>query len=154
MNLLRPVAPRARPQRAHARFGARADQAHHLHRRHVFQNLFGQFDFALGGGAKRKAVKRGFLHRFEHGRVAVAQDHRAPGADVVDVFLAVGVPEISALGALHKAGCAAHGAEGAHRRVDPTGDHLGGAVKKGLVAVGHGACLWLQCLVSLNGTSK
>ena len=37
-------------------------------------------------------------HRLDHRRVRVPEDHRAPGADVVDVRAAVGVPEPRALG--------------------------------------------------------
>ena len=55
---------------------------------------FGQLDLALGGRAEAEALEHGLLHRLDHRRVAVAQDHRAPGADVVDVALAVGVPEV------------------------------------------------------------
>ena len=117
----------------------------------MLEDFFGQLDFALGGGTKRKAVEGRLLHRFEYRRVAMAQDHRAPRADVVDVFLAVGVPKIGTLGALYKTGGATHGAKGAHGRIHATGDHLGGAVKQGLVAVGH---VGSQCLVSLKGTSK
>ena len=120
----------------------------------MLQDFFSQFDFALGGGAEREAVQCGFLHRFEHSRMAVAQDHRAPGADVVDVFLAVGVPKVSALCTLHKARRAADGAKGTNGGIHATGDHLGCAVKEDLVAVCHGCCLGLQCLVSLKGTSK
>ena len=117
----------------------------------MLEDFFGQLDLALGRRAKREAVERGFLHGFEYGGVAMAQDHGAPGADVVDVFLAVGVPEIGTLGTLHKTGRTAHGAESAHRGIDPARDHMGCAVKKGLVAVGH---ILSQCLVSLKGTSK
>jgi len=86
---------------------------------------FGQFHLALGRRAKREAVQRGLLHGLQHGRVAVAQDHRAPGADVVDVALAVGVPEVGALRTVHKARGAAHGLEGAHGEFTPPGITFG-----------------------------
>jgi hypothetical protein len=98
----------------------------------------GQLDLALGRRAEAEAVERGLLHRLEHGRVAVAQDHRAPGADVVDVALAFGVPDVGALRALDEARRAADGAEGAHGRVDAAGDDALGAFEQGLVAVAHG----------------
>ena len=123
---------------AHAGFGARADQAHHLDAGHEFDDFFGQFHLTFGGRAKAEAVQGGFLNGFEHGGVAVAQDHRAPGADVVDVLLPIGVPKMGALGALHKTRCAADGAKGAHRRVHTPGDELFGAFKELVVAVGHG----------------
>ena len=122
----------------HGRLGARADQAHHVHAGHVAQDFFGQFDFALGRRAKREALEQRFLHRFEHRWVAVAQNHRAPGADVVDIALAVGIPKMGALGAGHKARRAAHGFEGAHWRVDATGDDGGGALEEFEVAVSGG----------------
>ena len=120
---------------AHAGLGARADQAHHVDRRHQGDDGFGQFDLALGGGAEREAFERGFLHRFEYRRMAVAQNHRAPRADVVDVALAVGVPHVSALRPGDKARRAADGLEGAHRRIDAAGNDGLGAAKQGEVVV-------------------
>jgi len=54
-------------------------------------------------------------HRVEHVRVAVAEDHRAPGADVVDIALVILVDDVGALGVLEEQRCAADAAEGAHR---------------------------------------
>jgi len=101
--------------RRHGRFSARAHQSHHVHRRHVCEDGFGQFDFTLGGRAKREAFHDGALHRVQHRRVTMPQNHRAPGADVVDVALAVGVPEVGPLCPADEARGAAHCAEGAHR---------------------------------------
>jgi hypothetical protein len=67
----------------------------------------------------------------------VADDHRAPGADVVDVALAVGVPHIGAFGAGDEARRAAHRTEGADGRVDAAGNGLLGAIEK-LLVTGHG----------------
>ena len=80
------------PQRAHRRLGARADQAHLLDRRHAAR------------GSPRRARSRARSARRTRGRrrrprctasstagMAVAEDHRPPGADVVDVALAFGV---------------------------------------------------------------
>ena len=129
---------------AHARFGARADEADHLHRWHQAQDFFGQLHFALCGGAEAEAFECGLLHRFKHGGVAVAQDHRAPGADVVDETLVVGIPEVGALRALDEAGCAAHGLEGTHGRVHAAGDQRLGAFKQGNIEISawcHGVAL-------------
>ena len=52
----------------------------------------------------------------------MTQNHRAPRADVVDVFLAVGIVEVCALAALEKYRRAADGAKRAYRRVDAAGD--------------------------------
>ncbi len=49
-------------------------------------------------GAEAQAVGRHLLHRFDHGRVGVAQEHRAPGADQVDVAVVVRIRQPVALG--------------------------------------------------------
>ena len=54
--------------------------------------------------------------------MGVAQDHRPPGADVVDVAAAVDVDDARALGARDEERRSAHRLEGAHRRVDAAGN--------------------------------
>ena len=124
-------------QCAHAGFGAAADQPHLLDAGHQRDDGFGQFDFALGRGAKTEPVNGRLVHRFQHRRVAVAQDHRTPRADVVDVPLALGVPQIGALRAPDETRRAAHRAKGAHRRIHATGNHALRAGKQCFVRV-HG----------------
>ena len=82
------------PDAAHAGLGAGADQAQLLDAGQLGHHGLSQLDLALGWGAKGEAVEQRLLYRFDDGRVAVAEDHRPPGADVVDVLLAVGVPEV------------------------------------------------------------
>mmetsp|Transcript_9625 Transcript_9625/g.22391 ORF Transcript_9625/g.22391 Transcript_9625/m.22391 type:complete len:286 (+) Transcript_9625:1897-2754(+) len=115
---------------AHRRFGARADEAHLVDAGHQLQDLFGQLDLALGGRAEGEALGRSLLHGLPHRRVAVAEDHRAPGADVVDVALPFGVPDIGPLAPGDEAGRAADGAESAHRRVDAARNHACRAFKQ------------------------
>ena len=50
-------------------------------------------------------------------RMSVAQNHGAPGADVVDVAIAVDVEQVGALRPLREEGFAADRFEGAYRRV-------------------------------------
>ena len=83
-------------QRAHGRFGAARDHAHLFDRRHQFADFFGDFDFGFGRRAEREAVGQHALHGFQHFGMDVAEDHRAPRADVVDIALAVRVPEVRA----------------------------------------------------------
>ena len=120
---------------AHTGFGTRTDQANHVQAGHELDDFFGQLHLALGGCAETEAFQQRFLHRFHHSRVAVAQDHGAPGADVVDVLLAVGIPKIGALCPLHKAWRATHRFEGPYGRVHTTRNQGFGAVKQLLVAV-------------------
>ena len=64
-------------------------------------------------------ARRGLLHSRHHLGVRVAEQHRAPRADQVDVSLAVGVGEPRALGTHHESRRAADRPERAHRLVDP-----------------------------------
>ena len=56
----------------------------------------------------------------DHGGMAVAEDHRAPGADQVDVAVAVDVGDVGPLSRGHEARRAADRAERADRGVDAT----------------------------------
>ncbi|MOA39700.1 hypothetical protein D3C78_1615030 [compost metagenome] len=69
--------------------------------------------------------------------MAVAEDHRAPGADVVHIALIVLVDHVGAGGVLEEQRRAADAAEGAHRRVDAAGDVLLGVAEQDFGA-GHG----------------
>ena len=121
--------------RAHARFGAGTHQADHLDRRHQAHDLLGQLDLALGRRAEGKALHGGLLHRLQHRGMAVPEDHRSPRSDVVDVALAVRVPEVRPQRARDETRCAAHGAERAHRRIHAAGNELARALEKLLVAI-------------------
>ena len=56
-----------------------------------------QIGFGRRGGAEAGAVAGRRDDRFHHGGCGVAEDQRAPGADVVDVLVAVGIPDARAL---------------------------------------------------------
>jgi len=79
-------------------------------------------------------------YRVEHLGMRMAEDHRPPGADIVDVALVVFVDHVSALGMLEEQRCAAHATEGAHRRIDAAGDVLLGVGEQAF-GTGHGHAL-------------
>ena len=122
---------------AHGRLGAGADHAHHLHRRHHGADQVGHFHFQRGRRAIGQAVVELPAHRVEHVRMAVAEDHRAPGADIVHVALVVLVQYIGAFGVLEEQRGAADALEGAHRGVDPAGNVFLGVVEQRF-GTGHG----------------
>ncbi len=131
---------------AHGGFGAGRHQAHRFNRRHQLDDFFGDQDFGFGRRAKRQAVHRRRLHGGNHFGVGVANNGRAPGANVVNILGVVGIPQIRALAALEKNRRAAHAAKGAHRRVDAAGDGMAGAFKKGVVATHECAsCVVCPC---------
>jgi hypothetical protein len=108
-----------------------------VRRRYELADFLGDFDFGFGRRAEREAVREHALHRFEHFGMHVAENHRAPGADVVDVAGAVRVPEVRALRANDKARRAADRAERPHRRIHAAGDGELGAFEQSLI-LGHG----------------
>ena len=120
----------------HRGLRARIDHAHHLHRGHQLYDGLGHRHFGGAGRAERQAVAHGALHGFAHGRMIVADDHRTPRAHVVDVPLALHVPQISAIGALGKERLAADRFEGAHGRIHAARQQLAGAGEE-FVVRGH-----------------
>ncbi len=95
-------------------------------------DALGEIGLGGRGSAEAGGVAGCALDGFDHGRKGVAQNHGTPGAEVVDVAIAVGVEEIRALGAVDKRRIAAHGAKGTHGRVDAAGKVTLGALLEGL----------------------
>ena len=62
--------------------------------RHQAGDGFGHRHFQRVGRAERQSVACRVDHRLQHGRMVVADDHRSPGADVVDVAVAVDVEQV------------------------------------------------------------
>ena len=82
---------------------------------------FGQICFGGDGGPEAGAFGGGLLDGFDDGREGVPEDHRPPGAEKIEVAVAVLVEEIRAFGVGEKGRVAANGAECAGRRVDASG---------------------------------
>ena len=114
--------------RRHGGLGAGVDHAH-LIGRGARDDGFREQSLTLGGRAKAQAARSGLLHGLHNLWVRIAVNHRAIGADQVNVLVAVDVPQARARTALNHAGLAAHGAKRAHRRVHPARNHLGGTLK-------------------------
>ena len=128
---------------AHRGFGAGADQPHFFDRRHRLDDQFGQFAFGLGRRAEARSPGRGRLHRLDHLRMGMAQDHRPPGADVVDVAIAIDVEQIGPFAAGEEDRLAADSAKRPGRAIDAAGYQLLGASKGGMafVSARHGSQL-------------
>ena len=60
----------------------------------------------------------------------MAENRWAPGADVIDVFVAIDVPHARAFGFVDEKRLAAHGAERAHGRIHAAGDAIEGLREK------------------------
>ena len=57
----------------------------------------GQLNLFIGGSTKGGAVDGGILNRPHHFRVAMAENHRTPGTDIIDIALVVGIVDATAL---------------------------------------------------------
>ena len=109
-----------------------------------------------GGRAEAGADFERALQRRQNLGMAVAQQQRAPRADVVDVLVAVDVEDVAALAARDEERIAAHAAKGAHRRIDAAGnDVLRPAKQLFGFGVVHNSLRWLWrwAKPALRGTS-
>ena len=73
-----------------------------------------------------------FLNGSDHFRMSVAQDHGPPGADKIDVSIAIDIGHLTAPGGLDDNWVAAHSTKGANRTVHPTGEVLFGFAREAL----------------------
>src|SRR5581483_8989476 len=106
----------------HRGFCTGADEAHLLNGRIAGGDALGEVRFRRCGSAEAGRVAGGALDGLDHRRKGMAQNHRAPGTEVVDGSVAVDVVEIGALGTLDERRFAAHGAKGPHGRVHAAGE--------------------------------
>jgi len=116
----------------HGGLGAGADEAELFDGGIAGDYALGEVGLGCGGGAKAGGVAGGALDGFDYGREGVAEDHGTPGAEVVDVAVAVGVGEVGSLSALDKGGGSADGFECADGGVDAAGEEALGALLEGL----------------------
>ena len=121
----------------HRCFRTGADKAQLLDRRHDFGDFFGNDNFAFSRRTKRQTAQCRFAHSFNDFRMGMADNRRAPRADIVGITRAVFVPNIRAFCLFDKARYAADAAECAHRRVHAAGNNGFGAVEQAFITV-HG----------------
>ncbi len=136
------------PDRGHGGLGARRHEADPVDRG-PGHDLLGELDLGRGGGAVRRAAGNRLGDGREDLGVGVPEQHRAPGADQVDVVVAVDVGQPGATGGPDEPGGSAHGIEGADRGVDPARRHGAGAVEPG----GRGGVVGRHRLILPDRTS-
>jgi len=136
-DLVAPGEAARQAQRGHGGFGAGVDHADFLDAGHPLANEARHFHFQRIWNAETDAVCRRFADGGEDDFRRVAEDGGAPGADVINEFIAVDIPNVGALGALDKERFAAHAAEGAHWGIDSAGDEAFGF---GECGCGNGMC--------------
>src|SRR5437763_7519892 len=95
----------------HRRFGAAVNHANFFDRGNPAANQLRHFDFVWIRDTEAHATLRRRTDGIDyHGR-RVTEDGRAPGADIIDVFVAVDVPDFRAGGAVDEEWFAAEIAE-------------------------------------------
>ena len=119
------------PDGAHDRLRTGGYHAHHFHPGNHGADLLCHFHLNCGGGAVAEAPGGGLLNGLPDLRPVVAQDHGAPGADKIQVFLAVHIPQAAAVGLSDEGGTDTDGAEGPDGTVDTAGNIALGLPEQG-----------------------
>ena len=83
-----------KPDSAHAGFRAGVDQTDHVDRRHGSADKTGQVHLLGHRRAETCASFRGFYQSIHHRWMGVAQHQGSPRPQIVDVFVAVGIPDV------------------------------------------------------------
>ncbi len=122
--------------RRHRRLRAGVDHSHPLEPGHSRAQVLGHLHLERGRRAVGKPLADRLLDRREYGGVSVTCNHRSPGTDVVEIALALDIPEIGPEGTGGEERLAAHRAEGADGGVDTAGDEALGAREQFLIAHG------------------
>src|ERR1700740_3773277 len=88
---------------------------------------FGEVCFRGGGCAEAGAVAQSRTEGFDQHGSSMAENQGPPGADVVNVVVAIGVEDVRAMAAPYEGRISANRAKSTHRRVDAARDHHFGA---------------------------
>src|SRR6266508_3160750 len=129
--------PARKPQRRHGRLRSGADQSHQFKPRDESNESLGHLGLGLGRGTEGKSTARCLPHCGDDLPVRMSENERSPGADEIEVFATVGVPNAAAFAVHDEAWRAADGAKRTQRGVDPAGASFLCASKQGFV-LAHG----------------
>ena len=80
-----------------------------------------EFAFGVGGRAEAEAALGGTGDRFHHGWIDMAEDHRSPGLDIVEVAVTIYVIDIGSLRVIDKDRVATYATKGADGAVHAAG---------------------------------
>jgi len=106
----------------HDRLRSRTHHPEHFQGGKGIKNHPGQFHFKGRRGAEAAPLFSLCRDRRHDRRVGVTENQGTPGHDIIDVFIAVHVAYPRAPSGVNEDRCPAHGLEGPHRTVDPSGD--------------------------------
>ena len=106
----------------HAGLGAGIAHAHFFNARDGLAHELGHCDFERIRDAKAGPALCGVSDGFDDFRMGVAENRWAPGADVINVVIAVDIEHVCAADSIGEKRCAADAAKSAHRRVNAAGN--------------------------------
>ncbi|MNE45957.1 hypothetical protein D3C80_1402740 [compost metagenome] len=109
---------------AHGSFCTGINHPHDINRRHTFYDQFGHLRLQQRRRAEACPFYRSLLQRFNHLRMGMSHNERAPGADIVDKAVAVDIINTRADPVIHIHRCQADRFERPHRAVHPAGNIL------------------------------
>ena len=99
-------------------------------------NQFSHFNFKLRWSTERSRVQCFFSDCIYNRAIGMSKNHRTPGCDVINVFVAIGIIEVCATGFFHEKRCSSHTFECPYRRVDSAWNALLCPVEKCLTFCG------------------
>src|SRR5216683_130167 len=108
----------------HSGFGTAGNEADFLHEWNGAANALRELDFEFGGYAVACAFLRLIGDGGGDGRIGVAEQHGAPGANEIQKLVAVSIVKILALAAFDDQRFATNGAEGADGGVDAADENF------------------------------
>ena len=117
-DLVAPGVAARQPDRAHRCLGPGTDHADELQRGHQFAQSPCHLRFDQGRRTVAEAPVHGGMYRAQHLGMGVAENHRTPGADVIDIGATSGVVDVGACRARNEQRIAADPTERSDRRVD------------------------------------
>ena len=121
----------------HGGFGARIDETDFVDAGNGFDDSFRQLILRRCGCSEAGSPLQAFFDSRFHRGMGMAEDHRSPRSDVIDVAVAVHIPETRSPRALDEGRFPSHGAERSGGAIDATGHQGSGFLKKCLTL---GAC--------------
>src|SRR5919197_5248137 len=123
------------PDRRQRGLGTGVDEADHLDRRKGLADQLGKLDLAPGRRAEAGAVAGALGNRLDDAGVGVSEDQRSPGAEVVEILIAVLVPDPGAEAPPDEQRVAPDRFEGANGAVDASRQESNGALVEGARAL-------------------
>src|SRR5579883_1712161 len=117
------------------RFCAAGDHANEFDRGYEFANEFSKFDLEFGRCPETGAERCLLFYRLNNHWMRMTDNMRTPRADVIDIAIPIGIPNVSAFATSDEERFASHGAKGTNGRINAARNTLLGAKKK-LMAFG------------------